>query len=425
VSAKTLNDWLEQIENNHSIFPKRTLKKINDINLRINKLKLADQVIMIGGTNGKGSTSEYLQNLLLKKNKKVGLYTSPHLFNFTERIRINGNPINQKDVIKSFQAVQDNFENESISYFDFITLAAFHHFSSLKLNFLILEVGLGGRLDPVNIVEPDISILTNIELDHTKILGSSRLEIAKEKSAILRKDNISMLGEVDINQKILKVLKSVNTNLKEAGKDFYIKDNKTDGTWDFVLHSKKKKKEITGIKYNNLLPENASCALAAYSYLGFDIDQSLTEVIDKTFLIGRRELIQNKILLDVCHNPSSSASLADYIQSNIPSGTKVHAILGLMEDKDIKGIVEPLRHLIYSWHALTLPSSRAINDREIKQRLKENHLNNISYGGNIEKVILEKLHNNLDTDIILIFGSFLIISESHIALKNILKNKIE
>ena len=190
----TLDDWLDYIDLNRPKEDEFGLNRLRPITDIIFQSTIAEKIVVIGGTNGKGTTAEVLNNLLLESNFKIGLYTSPHLFKFNERIRVNGVPASDSEIIDAFEEVENLKNNTRLTYFDYATLAAFIIFAKNNLDVAILEIGLGGRYDPVNLVEPDISILTNVELDHQKWLGNTREQIGEEKSAIFRDGKIIIMG---------------------------------------------------------------------------------------------------------------------------------------------------------------------------------------------------------------------------------------
>ena len=412
----SLNSWLQKIKAKYGY--RRRAEKffgLDNISQDLLESKIANKVIIIGGTNGKGSTAEFLLNLLLSQKKNVGLYTSPHLYKFSERIRVNGHPVDDDLIIKSFKATEKKLEGESgISFFDFITMSAFHYFSSIHLDYVILEVGLGGRLDPVNIMEPDISILTNVDLDHTNVLGISYEEIAIEKSAIYRKHKISILGQEKISDKVKSILqeRSEEGLFYKAGEDFGCKLNIRAEKWDYFYKKNQKEKQLLDIPLGNLAPESAACAITAYVCLGYDLHYGLKEIMDKTFLAGRRELKGNKILLDVCHNPASAEYLVNFIKRKFTNQEKIHAVFGVMSDKDVKGIVKPLIPIVSNWYVTEPVSDISMKSSNLKNLLSKLGVKRVTSIPKVTEACKEAIFGNHIDDIILVFGSFLTISEA-------------
>ena len=186
MNSDLLSDWLGYINSNRPDEGEFGLERLQKIFTKIVKKPLAKKSIIIGGTNGKGTTVEYLKNLFLNTYYKVGVYTSPHLINFNERIQINGKNIDDERIIEAFKEIESIKEESRLTYFDYATLAAFYIFSQEQLDFVILEIGVGGKYDPVNLINADISIVTNIEMDHEKWLGNSLEEIGSQKAAIFK-----------------------------------------------------------------------------------------------------------------------------------------------------------------------------------------------------------------------------------------------
>ena len=220
MNSNSLVDWLEYINLNRSKEGQFGLKRLEPIKKIILDSPIAKKVVVIGGTNGKGTTAEFLNNLLLQSDFKVGLYTSPHLFNFNERIRINGLPVSDLDIINAFKEIEGIKRDVRLTYFDYATIAAFILFKKNSIDVAILEIGLGGRYDPVNLLEPDISILTNVELDHQKWLGNTREEIGEEKSEIFREGKTIIMGSTDMPETVVQKAKSLNSKTLQLGLDF-------------------------------------------------------------------------------------------------------------------------------------------------------------------------------------------------------------
>ena len=194
MNSNSLDDWLDYIDQNRPKEDEFGLNRLRPIKNIVLESPIAKKVVVIGGTNGKGTSAEFLNNLLLESNFNVGLYTSPHLFQFNERIRINGSPISDFEIIEAFKEIEKIKKDTRLTYFDYATIAAFIIFTQNTLDVAILEIGLGGKYDPVNLLDADISILTNVELDHQKWLGNTREEIGEEKSAIFRDGKVIIMG---------------------------------------------------------------------------------------------------------------------------------------------------------------------------------------------------------------------------------------
>ena len=191
----SLESWLDRIQ---AVDPNEIepgLERIRTIYESLVKDKLSSKIVVIGGTNGKGTAAEFLSQILISNSKNVGTFTSPHLFSFNERIKVNGIPVSEELIIESFSLIEEFRGEVKLTYFDFSTLAALLIFNKLNVDFMVLEIGLGGRLDPVNITDSDLAILTNVELDHQEWLGNDREAIGKEKSGIFKFQKPVILGQ--------------------------------------------------------------------------------------------------------------------------------------------------------------------------------------------------------------------------------------
>jgi len=233
MQLKSLDQWLEYIDLVRSTEIDLNLDRIRFIYKKIVKFSSATKVIVVGGTNGKGSTVEFLTQLLIFSKRKVGTFTSPHLFKFNERIKINGIPISDKMIIDAFELIEKSRGDTRLTFFDFSTLAALTIFSNLNLDVVILEIGLGGRLDPVNIVDSDISVLTNVELDHQEWLGKNREAIGKEKAAIFRDQKTVILGQHDIPKSVIEETLRLKNKVFRIGRDFEYTVNDSLEEWSF------------------------------------------------------------------------------------------------------------------------------------------------------------------------------------------------
>lgn len=388
------------------------LKQTNRINLieikyiakKLNLLNLKSFFFTIGGTNGKGTTCAILEKLLLDSGYKVGLYTSPHLFSFIERVKINGVYATENQYVSAFVSIYYAKLHCSLSYFEFVTLSALFLFKQYSLDVIILEVGLGGRLDATNIIDSDISVITNIGIDHTSVLGKDRFSIAREKSGIFRKNQISVIGEKDIPDSIYQIAQKNETILKIVNKDWYWK--KYNDTWNFI-HSNI---ELHNLPIPKIPLSNAAIALSALFYSNFKINQEiLINSISKIELQGRFQTISHfpHIILDVAHNAHASLYLSKQINKMNIKGN-IYAIFGVYKDKDILSIISPLKDQIYYWYASILPVDRTATLQQLKDSLSIQNtffFNSIYNAWNTLKKILTK------EDIVLVFGSFVTVAE--------------
>ena len=393
MNSNSLVDWLEYINLNRSEESKFGLKRLEPIKNIILDSPIAKQVVVIGGTNGKGTTAEFLNNLLLQSDFKVGLYTSPHLFNFNERIRINGLPVSDLDIINAFREIEEIKGDVRLTYFDYATIAAFILFKKNSIDVAILEIGLGGRYDPVNLLDSDISILTNVELDHQKWLGNTREEIGEEKSAIFREGKTIIMGAAEMPETVLQKAKGLNSKTLQLGLDFFVDE----------------------INTNNLNKESAACSVAAYKEIT-DKQINYKEILENTSLLGRCD-VKGKFILDVSHNLASVQNLVSFINKEC-KGKSIKAIVGLMQDKDIIGIIKVIKDVISEWYACSPDIDRAMPSADLKELILQETLNKAEAFKSVDLAVKEAVKAD-STDIVIVFGSFFTVSEAYESLSKL------
>ena len=393
MNSNSLVDWLEYINLNRSEEGQFGLKRLEPIKDLILKSPVAKKVVVIGGTNGKGTTAEFLNNLLLESNFKVGLYTSPHLFNFNERIRINGLPVSDIEIIETFKEIEEIKGDIRLTYFDFATIAAFILFKKNLIDVAILEIGLGGKYDPVNLLDPDISILTNVELDHQKWLGSTREEIGEEKSAIFREGKTIIMGANEMPSSVLQKVEGLNSKTLQLGIDFFEDE----------------------INSNNLNQESAACSVAAFKEITVR-QLNFKEILEKTSLLGRCD-VKGKFILDVSHNPASVGNLVSFINKEF-KGRSIKAIVGLMKDKDITGIIKEIKHIISEWYACSPNIDRAMPSNYLKELILDETNSKTEAFESVDLAIKEAIKED-STDMVIIFGSFFTVSEAYESLSKL------
>lgn len=372
---------------------------------KMDLLNLCAFVFIIGGTNGKGTTCFILERIFLSSGYRVGLYTSPHLFKYCERIRINGKYLSDIEHTHAFSEIERFRKKVSLSYFDFITLSALILFKRRKLDIIILEVGLGGRLDATNIVNADISVITNIGIDHITHLGFTRSNIGYEKAHIAKKNKYIIVGEKEIPDSFLQVIKIKEAILKKINLDWWITYEKDH--WNYLSDGI----NLHHLPYPKVSLENVSTALTALFHSPFNVNENvIIDSIKYITLPGRFQILSNdpKVILDVAHNPHAVLHLSQKIKKMKGIG-KVYAIMGVLKDKDISGMILNLESLVDYWYFI--PISRDIGMISMSQLInilpkKFNFLENFKLAWYAINLKVKK------EDIILIFGSFYLVSEA-------------
>ncbi len=400
-----LETWLCYLEQLHPSSIELGLERVKSVAERLDLLQPAPYIFTVAGTNGKGTTCRTLEMILLAADKHVGVYSSPHLLRFTERVRINNQESTPSDTVKAFTAIEKARGDVSLTYFEYATLAALYQFKQAQLDIVILEVGLGGRLDATNIVDADIAIITSIGIDHVEYLGNTRESIGQEKAGIFKPKSIAVVGEPEIPSSILDVAHAINCPIFAVNKDWsYQQIDKL--SWQFNSSIK---------QYKNLpIPHvplaNAATAIAALSYSPFSITQKqINTALEQTSLIGRFQIIQSSptVIVDVAHNPHAASYLVKQIellkQQQSKVG-KVRFVIGMLKDKDIKSTLSIFN--ADQWYCASLYGERGCNADILKQFLQEENVANIATFDSVYEAYQKAMQEAKEDDIIVICGSF-------------------
>ena len=412
----SLEYWLDYIQ---AVGPKEIdlgLKRLKPIYEQLIKSKIASKVIVVGGTNGKGTTTEFLGQLLVSKHKNVGTFTSPHLFNFNERIKINGKPVSDESIVESFKLIEESRGSTNLTYFDFSTLAALLIFNKSNVDYMVLEIGLGGRLDPVNIVDSDIAILTNVELDHQDWLGEDRESIGKEKADIFKLRKPVIIGQHEVPNSVHEKILETKNQTFCVGKEFDYQVDDSNKKWTFTFKGERQV-SYSDIKLNSFSVSSISCALAAFCLLEEEVSLDMDVVFNSLDLKGRCELIDNRYLLDVSHNESSARFLSSFIERNFEDGTVINAVFGVMEDKDVNSILEPLATRINKWYVTSADIERSMATEKLGDIINSKYPKDMELVGSVNEACMKAQEETEEEGLILIFGSFYTVSEAFPALK--------
>ncbi len=318
-------------------------------------------VFTVAGTNGKGSTCAMIENILLAAGFKVGVYGSPHLVHFEERCRVMGVPVKADDLLPHFAAVEAARGETALTYFEFTTLAILRLLALAGLDAVVLEVGLGGRLDAVNVIDADCAIITSIDLDHMDYLGPDRESIGREKAGIMRANRPVVVSDPQPPQSVVAHAQCLGADLWLSGRDFNYSGDRQQWSWAG------RNKRFNGMGYpslrgaNQLL--NAAGVLAALDALRHRLPVSAQAVrtgLATVELPGRFQIVpgQPTLILDVAHNPHAAATLAANLDQ-MGFFPRTHAVWGAMADKDLAGMVHKLRPLVEAWYCCDLPTERA------------------------------------------------------------------
>ena len=416
----SLNDWLLRLESMHPKAIDMGLDRVAAV-AQILGLKFSCPVITVGGTNGKGSTCAMLESILLQGGYRVGLYTSPHLIHFNERARINGEIAGDEALCAAFEKVEAARRDISLTYFEFSTLAILLLFVEVGLDAVILEVGLGGRLDAVNIIDADVSIVTSVDLDHQDYLGDTREAIGFEKAGIYRAGCVAICSDPTPPASLIDHATTIGADLWLFGRDFNYSGDRQQ--WNYGGRSLRRNSlaypSLRGA--NQLL--NASAALAALEVLRDRLPLGAQEVRNGLVMVelpGRFQVLPGRpqVILDVAHNPHAAATLAQNLD-NMGFFPFTYAIFGAMSDKDVLGVISHLKDKIDHWYLTGLPLDRAADTQNLADCLRQAGVKEsidkgaectIRHFPNPQEAFIEAKRLATENDRIVVFGSFLTVA---------------
>jgi dihydrofolate synthase / folylpolyglutamate synthase len=368
----TLDAWLARCERLHAKDIDLSLERVHEVKQRLG-LRFSAPVIVVAGTNGKGSTCAMLEAIALAAGYRVGAYIKPHLVHFEERCRVGGRSVEADSLLEHFEAVEHARGEWALTSFEFTTLAILRLLSRAALDLAILEVGLGGRFDAVNAVDADCSIITSIDIDHTEFLGHTREAIGFEKAGVMRPGKPAIVSDPVPPQSLLKHAADIGADLRCIGRDFHYSGSEQQ--WNWAGRSQR----FSGLAYpalrgaNQLL--NAAGALAAFEALRDVLPVSAQAVrsgLAQVELPGRFQIVagQPTLVLDVAHNPHSVAALAHNLD-RMGFHPRTHAVFGAMRDKDIAAMLERMAPLIDAWYFTDLATPRAARAIELEQAYRQ------------------------------------------------------
>lgn len=405
----SLASWLTYIESQHPSEIELGLNRGGAVLARLNLSRPKCQVITVAGTNGKGSTCAMLTQYLCAQNYSVGTYTSPHFLAFNERIALNDSPCEDDIICRAFEAVEAARDGITLTYFEFSTLAALWIFDQSKLDYWVLEVGLGGRLDSVNMIDTDVAVVTSISLDHVDWLGDNIEVIAREKTGIARKDKLLISGVVNPPSAIATTALEIGANLRQKGHDFHFELDQNSWSWSG-----------NDVQFENLpvpsLPlQNAATVIAVLVYMGLSPTRAnLVALFNDTQLIGRFQKIATSpdVYIDVAHNPEAAMELANRI-SVLPR--KPVAVCGMLKDKDIANVMKHLADSFSDWFCSDLAGPRGAKASELVKHIAQSSPNITSNAKSFQSVAdafnAALLKAQEEQRCVIVFGSFVTVSD--------------
>ncbi len=410
MTSKTLAQWLQHLETLHPNEMELGLDRVSQVADTLGLLPLSSPVVTVAGTNGKGSTVAVLESLLRECGFRPGAFTSPHFLRFNERIRVGGNEAQDEQLIAAFEAIEGVRDGISLTYFEFSTLAALMVFERQEVDYVLLEVGLGGRLDSANMVDADIAVITSIDLDHQDWLGDTRGVIAREKAGIMREGKPVVIADPEPPGELLEVARDRAAGpLYRLGQEFDF-SGPADRWQGRVQALKGDKKLLQHLSSVSLLPANVCAAAQAAVLLGVEFgEDQLQRAIDGSIRPGRlqrMELGGFHYLLDVAHNPAAIDKLLENIAAS-PCNGKVIALFSAMKDKAIDEMLEACSGHFDAWFLGEQPDNpRAMPTAQIAELLREQGQGAISISKNLRQAFRRAQTVMNGEDLLVVFGSF-------------------
>lgn len=409
----TVDEWLLYIE---ALHPKSIEMGLDRVRAVAEKLKLTPTfpIITVAGTNGKGSVCAMLSHIYHQAGYKVGTYTSPHLNRYNERVCISLQMIDDEALCKAFEAVEVARADIALTYFEMGTLAAMWHFCHERLDVLVLEVGLGGRLDAVNVFEPSCAIVTTVDLDHMEFLGETRELIGLEKAGVFRKDVPAICGDDNPPVSLIDYANKIGANLALIGQHFHVKN--TQQGWQYSSKNITLELPSLGL-FGDFQHNNAACAIWAVHYLNSYLpisESNIHAALAEVKLIGRFQQLRNapSVILDVAHNPHAARSLAQNLR-NLPCKGRTLAVFAMLADKDIQGVVKAVENEVDAWYLADIHTVRGAKAHTLLDVISQYNNKKPNYLFEDVSLALKSACEDADiNDRIIVFGSFYTVADA-------------
>jgi dihydrofolate synthase/folylpolyglutamate synthase len=404
---QTLEQWLDYIGGLHPIKWDLTLDRVAEVARRLGVVQPARRVILVAGTNGKGSCCQALAALATGAGVSFGVTTSPHLRHFNERIQINGAEATDLQIVSAFEQIELARSDISLSYFEFACLAALLLFKEADLDLAILEIGLGGRLDAMNLVDPDISVILPIALDHQSYLGDTLEAIGLEKAGILRPNGTLVLADPDPPNSILAEAARQRCQVKRIGREFDWADGEV--SW----MAAELQQSLTLPSAETSLPNGSlAAAVQAMAELGLLNPNSVGQLCNVSLLgrLTRLDLAGQCVYLDVAHNPHAVVRLAaELSRRGCPS---IRVVFGLYADKDVQAIIAAIGPMVHFWHLTQVSEARALPVEQLMACLPLADQARAESTVSVQQALENAIRSSVGTDTIVVFGSFPVVGEA-------------
>ncbi|WP_318520954.1 bifunctional tetrahydrofolate synthase/dihydrofolate synthase [Photobacterium leiognathi] len=411
-ATASLSIWLKYLEQLHTSAIDLGLDRVRAVGQKADLLKPAPCVITVAGTNGKGSTCAMLEAILIEAGYRVGVYSSPHLVRYNERVRINNQELDDSEHTQAFASVEAARGDISLSLFEFGTLSALTLFKTHQVDVVVLEVGLGGRLDATNIVDHDVSVITSLAIDHVDWLGDNIDVIGYEKAGIFRSGKPAICGQPHPPATVPAHADDIGAELYQVGYQFEYQVEDNHWNWQCGAF------DLTQLPLPNLPLPNAATALMALGASELDIsEENIINGLKKAQLPGRMQRVSEQplIIMDVAHNPHSAEYFANQLSKikQKEGKNKIHAVVAMLHDKDIASTIAAMRDTVDDWYPASLTGPRAATAEEILQHLPANCVG----FDKPESAFDQALTQAGEDDMVIVFGSFYTVGQitSHLS----------
>lgn len=413
----TLTGWLEYIEALHPKSIEMGLERVHKVIQRL-QLNPTFPIVIVAGTNGKGSTCAMLEQIYRQADYQVASYSSPHLLYYNERVRVNCQQASDVALCEAFAAVELARQDTQLTYFEYGTLAAVWHFMHTQVDVAILEIGLGGRLDAVNAFEPSCTIVTSIDLDHTEFLGDNRESIGFEKAGVFRPNIPAICGDISPPSSLIARANSIHAILKLIGRDFSAEPHES--KWSYIPANRLDGTVVESLPFPALAGEfqlnNAACAITAIQCLQERLPVQVEHIkqgLRHVTLAGRFQQVANHpdVILDVAHNPHAAKSLAENLRQQICSG-KTLAVFAMLADKDIAGVIDALRDQVDCWYVASISSVRGAQAQQLHKLIVNNNPDaKVNQHKEVTIAYQQACKDASENDRIIVLGSFFTVAD--------------
>lgn len=411
----TPDQWLSYLESIHPSEIDLGLDRVLLVLRRLFPRKPRGRIITVAGTNGKGSAVAAIEALLHTAGRTTGAYTSPHLHRYNERVRINGVDISDEALVQAFEAVEQARGNTTLTYFEFGTLAAFVAFAEAGVEDWVLEVGLGGRLDAVNVLDADFAIITSVDIDHVAFLGSDREVIGFEKAGILRPGIPAVYADEDAPRSVLQQVSAQKVSLDLFGRDYQLRLPEDGAAGDSAKVHLEYRGETLRFPDGPLPVKSVAAAVVAIR----NLEPALTlEQIESTLLglsvPGRFEQLSDHpvTLVDVGHNPHAATWLADRLATMRHDGQRVVAVYGALGDKDVEGVSAAMAGVVDEWFLAPLDVPRGLNVEALAERVRHAGVTRLNQCPSVAEAIETARASAGEDGLVIVFGSFFTVAEA-------------